>query len=160
MGLDQSLYATHEDNEVYDSETKSYITYLLRGEEIAYWRKNYPLMEWMEKNLELTLRDCAYYILLPEHIKKLNEECREVLYAYHKNAHKVSKEVKNIFLKYFPQNNWNKTETYFDEKAEKLITIKHKISDVDMDHLENIVDGLESHLRWNPNEKTIFYPNW
>ena len=160
MGLDQSLYTTHYDDEVYDSESKSYIKYLLRGDEIAYWRKNYPLMEWLEKNLELTLRDCAYYILLPEHIKKLNEECREVLYAYHKNAHKVSKEVKNIFLKYFPQNNWNKTDTYFDENTKKLITINHKISDVDMDHLENIVDGLESHLRWNADEKTIFYPNW
>lgn len=160
MGLDQTLYATHEEDEVYDSESKSYIKYLMRGDEIASWRKNYPLMEWIEKNLDIEIKDCVYYILLPEHIKNLDEECRAVLLEYHKNAHKVSKDVKKIFLKYFPQNNWNKNETFYDNKLEKLVTIKHKISDRDMEHLEDIIDSLEFHLRWNSNEKTIFYPNW
>ena len=160
MGLDQSLYSTHEDIEMYDSETKSYVKYLLRGDEIAYWRKNYPLMEWLEKNLEIELEDCGYYILLPEFIKRLCDESREVLTLYHKNARIVSKEVKNTFLKYFPQNNWNKTDTYYDEKSEKLVTIEHKITDRDMEQLENILDGLEFHMKWNADTKTIFHPNW
>ena len=160
MGLDQSLYATYDDCEVYDSESKSYINYLLRGNEIADWRKNYPLMEWLEKNLEVTIRDCAYYILLPEHIQKLNEECREVFDLYQNCGRRVLKKVEKLFLKYFPQNNWNKTDTFFDKETGKLVSINHKISERDMDHLENIIDGLEIHMKWNSNKKTIFYANW
>ena len=73
MGLDMYLYgATWK----FDEEThKTEITLT----EVAYWRKQNAIHNWIVENVQDNVDNCAMYYLDDRHLKKLLLACRQVL---------------------------------------------------------------------------------
>ena len=73
MGLDMYLYgAIHKiDGETCSSEIKL--------EEVAYWSKHNAIHNWMVKNVQDNVDNCAMYSLTDHHLKKLLVACKQVL---------------------------------------------------------------------------------
>lgn len=73
MGLDMYLYgATWK----MDGETSTSVITL---EEVAYWRKQNAIHNWMVKNVQNEVDNCAMYYLDETHLKKLLVACKQVL---------------------------------------------------------------------------------
>lgn len=73
MGLDMYLYgATYKiDGETCTSEIKLV--------EVAYWRKQNAIHNWMVKNVQGDVDNCAMYCVSETHLKQLLIACKEVL---------------------------------------------------------------------------------
>ena len=73
MGLDMYLYgATYKvDGETCASEIKL--------EEVAYWSKHNAIHNWMVKNVQNNVDNCAMYALTEEHLKQLLAACNKVI---------------------------------------------------------------------------------
>ena len=73
MGLDMYLYgATFK----IDGETGSSEIHL---EEVGYWRKHNAIHNWMVKNIQDDVDNCALYYLDDSHLKRLLVDCKKVL---------------------------------------------------------------------------------
>ena len=73
MGLDMYLYgATWKFNE----ETRKVKITL---DEVAYWRKQNAIHNWIVQNVQNGVDNCAMYYLDERHLKKLLLACRQVL---------------------------------------------------------------------------------
>ncbi len=73
MGLDMYLYGA---NHKIDSETT---TSKIELKEVGYWRKHNAIHNWMVKNVQDSVDNCAMYYV-PEHdLKKLLLACKTVL---------------------------------------------------------------------------------
>ncbi|WP_296875606.1 hypothetical protein [uncultured Methanobrevibacter sp.] len=73
MGLDMYLYgAIHK----IDSET---CTSKIKLEEVGYWRKHNAIHNWMVKNVQDDVDNCAMYYVSEHSLKKLLVACKTVL---------------------------------------------------------------------------------
>ena len=75
MGLDMYLYGV---NREYDSTSEDCKVKLI-FEEVAYWRKQNAIHNWIVKNVQDNVDNCALYYVDETHLKMLLVECKKVL---------------------------------------------------------------------------------
>ena len=116
MGLDTYFYSC-EDREVVNPKTKEKITYpCSSGFELAYFRKNYCLMEWFAKHWNMEVDNCVDYLVDKDDIDALLEDCKLAIDLVDElcgskeiewgEIKEMTDEVEEQLKKLFPMNSW------------------------------------------------------
>ena len=169
MGLDTYFYGV-EKRTMVNPKTKETIEYEgSTDNEIAYFRKNYCLMEWFEKHWQMEVENCVDYIVDKDDIDALLKDCHFAIdlvdeacnYKEHEHCGEItclSDEVQSRLKKLFPMNSWragrrwNQMSQYYDE-------YERKFDSRDYDELKEIIRSLSDLSHWKFNDKMIF-ANW
>lgn len=107
MGLDTYIYKVDSDK-AYDMRTKSVVNTFNETKEIGYFRKNYPLMEWFDKQLGFSMENCQNYIFYKEHLTALLNDCQKAMQLL------CNKETQKSVFELFPRKTWLANETIID----------------------------------------------
>lgn len=167
MGLDTYFYSC-EDREVVNPKTKEKITYPCSSEhELAYFRKNYCLMEWFEKHWQMEVENCVDYLVDKDDIDALlkdchlaidlvNEECdyREVEWGEIKG---MTVEVEEQLKKLFPMKSWRRGRRW-NQNTQSYEETERKFDGGDYEELKEIIERL-SKIDWKYTKHIIFH-NW
>lgn len=137
MGLDINFYEGTYDG-VTDFETKEKTNIISRNSvEAAHFRKNYCLMEWLERYFNTTIENCEYYIINQKAICNLIDDCNlviDLVEDYNSNRseddeYEFPQEIVEQIVKLFPHNNWNEWDYLqgtWDEEHQRWKREPHK----------------------------------
>ncbi len=168
MGLDTYFYSC-EDKEVVNPKTKEKITYPCSSEhELAYFRKNYCLMEWFEKYWGMEVKNCVDYLVDKDDIDALLKDCQLAIdlvdeaCCYKELEHYgeitcLSDEVQSQLKKLFPMNSWRNGRRW-NYQTQSYDETERKFDGGDYEELVDIIKRL-SNIDWKYIKRIIFY-NW
>ena len=124
MGLDMYLYgAIHK----FDGET---CTSEIKLEQVGYWRKHNAIHNWMVKNVQRDVDNCAIYEFSEDYLKKLLVACKQVLEnPTAENAMTVLPTVSGFFFGGTDLNDDDELEYYLDGLKYTVKVIKELLKD-------------------------------
>ena len=169
MGLDTYFY-TADTYTIVNPRTKEKQEFLCSTHnEIAYFRKNYCLMEWFEKHWDMEVENCVDYIVVKDDIDALIKDCQLAIdlvdEATGKNDYEdmdvidgISPEIEEQLKKLFPMNSWRQDMKWNSEK-QSYDLVEHKFNGRDYDELKEIIRVLSDLSHWQYSDKIIFH-NW
>lgn len=150
MGLDTTIYRSVKET-CHDTKTGQVVEYYGMNNKIVYFRKNYCLMEWLEKRWNLTMENCESYLIYPEDILALREDTRKCLQIINGNRgtmyttkNTIRKDIVNKIKEIFPNNNWNSHDYNWNVATQKIEPKIHTFNEKDADDIQSINDFVES----------------
>ena len=163
MGLDISFYEVKRETFLrFNGKEEESVS---RGSETCYFRKNYVLMEWLERYFNTEIENCQYYIIDRSAIKALIADCELVIDLVRDANKKIKKdtplvfsqELKDQIKKIFPNNGWNEKDFVgYDEEKKESIYKPHEFDYHDYTEINYTCEQI-SKLH---DEEYIFCADW
>ena len=169
MGLDTYFYGVDK-RTIVNPKTKETIEYEVSTDnEIAYFRKNYCLMEWFEKHWQMEVENCVDYLVDKDDIDALLKDCQLAIdlvdeasnckeLEYCDVIEDITPEIEEQLKKLFPMNSWRRGRRW-NNQTQSYDETERNFDGRDYEELKEIIRSLSDLSHWKYNEKMIFH-NW
>lgn len=169
MGLDTYFYSVDE-RKIVNPKTRKTITFDCSSDnEIAYFRKNYCLMEWFEKHWDMEVENCVDYFVDKDDIDALIKDCQLAIdlvndatgkndYEFTDVIEGIAPDVEEQLKKLFPMNSWRSGRRW-NYQTQSYDLGERKFDGHDYNEVKEIIRALSDLSHWDYNDKLIF-SNW